>query len=581
MYQAYDIKMSTSDTSVFENNSVEESEDVEDGEIVEDEEVVEGEDVEEVENDLPTFIPLRESGSSWAEEMASEDMASEANASEANASKANASKANANEKKANEPCTSERLDNILQLDHLTKEIMDEFRDLCNGLDEKNSQYYMKRLRDKTSYSIVGKKKRKNVPVILSDVETPNKFTVLVGKGQKAVTEESVKEAAKVAAAKSKSTLTSTPIATPSATPIVTPSATPTVPNPPAIPVPVVKKHFVPIDPNSASAIRVKFKTEPCNIHSAGDDVDKKCCQFFHTSFDRRRSLLSLGNKYSYSPLNGMCPNKGCFTKTGQSCNKCHNGMEVSFHPLFYKRYRCSKGKNCANEYCPNFHNEEEDMSKVNAPRIRHYDLLDNQNFECTEREMSRNFKTQLCPKDATCMFPTHCFYYHTGKHDKRRNAQTFNYGPATCEIENCVEEECPNSHNAFETNYCSDNYKKYHCNAVWEEYCLKGKYCSFKHKNSCNKQFHEPKHYTDAGILGNNDSFYGSVPSLQCSSPLVDIEGASTQSLTQYTQPQSPTRSQNQEQADKILKEAARNLFIEVMTDFYLSNDTYDYVMMR
>eukprot|EP00746_Dinoflagellata_sp_MGD_P163617 gnl/MRDRNA2_/MRDRNA2_91766_c0_seq1.p1 gnl/MRDRNA2_/MRDRNA2_91766_c0~~gnl/MRDRNA2_/MRDRNA2_91766_c0_seq1.p1 ORF type:complete len:619 (-),score=98.71 gnl/MRDRNA2_/MRDRNA2_91766_c0_seq1:627-2483(-) len=163
-----------------------------------------------------------------------------------------------------------------------------------------------------------------------------------------------------------------------------------------------------------------FKTQRCN----GDGPtshDSKCCRMYHHRYDRRRPptgyapepcehefLQDQGNGALIADDHVICP-------FGDQCGKCHNIVELLYHPQVFKRRLCmdmlEKDTCPRGALCGFAHSraELEAHATVFSPE---------EEENPTEDFFMYRYKTQWCPQPGVHDWDA-CIYAHT-KRDMRR-----------------------------------------------------------------------------------------------------------------------------------------------------------------
>lgn len=170
---------------------------------------------------------------------------------------------------------------------------------------------------------------------------------------------------------------------------------------------------------------LSFKVFKCmgdpNSHNS------KSCPFHHHNFDRRRApdsyvpepcefefLLEHSEDQPYVGL--RCP-------LGDGCGKCHNLVELLYHPLNYKRRLCNESLSCPRgAFCAFAHSRFE---------LENHTVVYSEQEEAapTAEFFVHRFKTQWCPRDGVHDWNA-CPYAHT-KSDLRRTPSV-GYGIKRC-----------------------------------------------------------------------------------------------------------------------------------------------------
>lgn len=236
-----------------------------------------------------------------------------------------------------------------------------------------------------------------------------------------------------------------------------------------------------------------FKMHPCPSPNTHDRIH---CPYYHCEKKDRKRAYSL---YKYSSF--MCPftkdNKPC--PYGDYCLKCHNNVELNYHPNNYKK-----------RFCVNFPNEQEDCkfgkycsyahsnSEILVELLHLYDYDDS--------FFMFHFKTQFCPINHINHDRSLCVYAHNWQ-DFRRKPQEYNLIP----------EQCPNwNRNTIVLDYiegCPNQFDCIYCHG-WKEleyhpFVYKTKPCEFSAEtcnryNSCS-HYHNP---SERKFWSNKDKFF-------------------------------------------------------------------------
>jgi len=211
-----------------------------------------------------------------------------------------------------------------------------------------------------------------------------------------------------------------------------------------------------------------FKVAPCK---QGRAHDRKLCMFWHNVRDKRRPPGSYEAEPCSECFDFDTPPKTC--AQGDSCNRCHNRLELLYHPdVFKKRFcatfpnvlSCQRGSYCAfahsrEEMCAELFTEEEERSaaQVGSPAANSFYMY--------------RFKTLWCPYGVQHDWHT-CLYSHTYQ-DWRRSPK-FGYGS----------EPCPD----WEKNNTRPDYK---------DRCPRGFCCHYAHGSK--EQLYHPAYYKTNG----------------------------------------------------------------------------------
>jgi len=158
-----------------------------------------------------------------------------------------------------------------------------------------------------------------------------------------------------------------------------------------------------------------FKTQRCEDEP--NSHDSKCCGMFHHRFDRRRPPTGYSpepcvNEFlQFGEVRGdhvICP-------FGDQCSRCHNIVELLYHPLVFKRRLCMdmlEKESCPRgSLCAFAHSRMEIEAHATV-----FSAEEEQNP--TEDFFMYRYKTQWCPQPGVHDWDA-CMYAHT-KRDMRR-----------------------------------------------------------------------------------------------------------------------------------------------------------------
>ncbi|CEL97731.1 unnamed protein product [Vitrella brassicaformis CCMP3155] len=234
-----------------------------------------------------------------------------------------------------------------------------------------------------------------------------------------------------------------------------------------------------------------FKTQPCRNKAHAHD--RKICPFYHNLRDRRRPPFG---QYKAEPCEDHfdLELQSLACKKGDACDKCHNRLELLYHPEVYKQRfcatypdvsRCQRGK-----FCAFAHSREEIRCPIFSPE---------EESERTADFFMSKFKTKWCPYGIQHDWHS-CVYAHTYQ-DFRRTPE-LGYGSEPCPYWEKdkdkhahaldYEQRCPNkgfycqyAHGSKEQLYHPSYYKVMPC-ADWKAngWCPRGDLCAFYHDAS-------------------------------------------------------------------------------------------------
>jgi len=227
-----------------------------------------------------------------------------------------------------------------------------------------------------------------------------------------------------------------------------------------------------------------FKAIPCNIKSQVHD--RKQCAYFHNARDRRRVPVNYRSEqcemsFDVEDANGCC-------EDGDSCRKCHNRLELLYHPDIFKQRFCAmfpKVQDCPRgHYCAFAHSRDEIATKLLPPY---------EEWEKSDEFYMYKFKTLWCPYGVQHDWHR-CDYAHT--YQDCRRIPSLGYGSEPCPFwdKNMAlsdyEKRCPTgyrcqySHGSKEQLYHPSYYKTMPC-TDWtvSGTCPRKKQCAFFHSS--------------------------------------------------------------------------------------------------
>jgi len=227
----------------------------------------------------------------------------------------------------------------------------------------------------------------------------------------------------------------------------------------------------------------EFKTAPCSLESPASH-DHRCCPFYHSSRDRRRSIPADGLEASYQgePCPGQFDDGRLCTK-GDECALCHSTAELLYHPDFFRKRLCHQARRCPRgRFCAFAHARHELL----APHFSEEEEVDP-----SEEFIASRFKTQWCPVGGPHDWES-CVYAHTyrdwrrvpllgyASHPCPRWANSVASGsPGLSYSERCpYGMACPLAHGAKEQLYHPQFYKTSPCS---DPDCRRGPLCAFTH----------------------------------------------------------------------------------------------------
>lgn len=200
--------------------------------------------------------------------------------------------------------------------------------------------------------------------------------------------------------------------------------------------------------------------------------NQKNCPYFHSSLDRRRSLVHM--KY----ISDLCKQKE-HCPQGDNCKFSHNHFESLYHPTKYKRRFCisypGSVESCPyGNFCSYAHSEEEIGIK----------LLHNNSYDADF--LIFQYKTHFCPFSHIPHNRSSCVYAHNWQ-DLRRSPYEHPIECVPCPnweqkkflrfySEGCPQgSKCPYSHGWKEYEFHPYYYRVYPCEKG--EHCSKKKDC--------------------------------------------------------------------------------------------------------
>ncbi|CAE8588058.1 unnamed protein product, partial [Polarella glacialis] len=96
----------------------------------------------------------------------------------------------------------------------------------------------------------------------------------------------------------------------------------------------------------------KFKTMPCKVQLSASSHDHRCCPYFHSERDRRRTIF-IGADVTYASepcVNRFDDQRPC--AMGDTCHNCHSTAELLYHPDLFKKRLCHQFRHCPRgKYC--------------------------------------------------------------------------------------------------------------------------------------------------------------------------------------------------------------------------------------
>eukprot|EP00746_Dinoflagellata_sp_MGD_P007478 gnl/MRDRNA2_/MRDRNA2_114808_c0_seq1.p1 gnl/MRDRNA2_/MRDRNA2_114808_c0~~gnl/MRDRNA2_/MRDRNA2_114808_c0_seq1.p1 ORF type:complete len:633 (+),score=92.19 gnl/MRDRNA2_/MRDRNA2_114808_c0_seq1:146-1900(+) len=173
-----------------------------------------------------------------------------------------------------------------------------------------------------------------------------------------------------------------------------------------------------------------FKTQRCDGGGPASH-DSKCCLMFHHRFDRRRPP-SMGYfpepcEHEFLQEDGdgaaMVEDDRVICPAGDKCSKCHNVVELLYHPKVYKRRLCMDKANCPRGVLCAFAHSAEELEQ-HATVYNKEELV-----KPTDNFYIYRYKTLWCPLPGVHDWDS-CVYAHT-KRDIRRTPHA-GYGTRRC-----------------------------------------------------------------------------------------------------------------------------------------------------
>jgi len=239
-----------------------------------------------------------------------------------------------------------------------------------------------------------------------------------------------------------------------------------------------------------------FKVYPCK---QGRTVphDRKLCVFYHNLRDRRRPSGSYAAEPCSDCFDMEMPQPSRCSR-GDDCPKCHNRLELLYHPEVFKKRFCATYPTVAlcqrGSYCAFAHSREEIGSKL-------FNVDEEDGAGGTDDFYMYSFKTLWCPYGTQHDWHQ-CVYAHTYQ-DWRRCPQLA-YGSEPCphwartgqaEGKNVLfheyQDRCPNgflcqySHGSKEQLYHPSYYKTMPCTDQNKfRHCPRGILCAFYHSEA-------------------------------------------------------------------------------------------------
>lgn len=227
----------------------------------------------------------------------------------------------------------------------------------------------------------------------------------------------------------------------------------------------------------------EFKTLPCSIEDPTSH-DHRCCPFYHSGRDRRRTIKDgiNGAHYKGEP----CANQFDDARTcinGDACTMCHSTAELLYHPDFFRKRLCHQARRCPrSRFCAFAHNRQELL-------VPHFGTQEE--GEPTEEFVTYRFKTQWCPVGGPHDWEN-CVYAHTYRDWRRVPILGYTSHPCprwTNSVSNGTHEmgytdrclygmACPLAHGAKEQLYHPQFYKTNPCS---DSNCRRRNMCAFTH----------------------------------------------------------------------------------------------------
>eukprot|EP00397_Hematodinium_sp_SG-2012_P001590 GEMP01001594.1.p1 GENE.GEMP01001594.1~~GEMP01001594.1.p1 ORF type:complete len:1021 (+),score=211.80 GEMP01001594.1:289-3351(+) len=226
-----------------------------------------------------------------------------------------------------------------------------------------------------------------------------------------------------------------------------------------------------------------FKAIPCKNKSHLHD--RKLCPYFHNARDRRRVPVNYKSEQCEKSFDQE-DSDGAGCEDGEACDKCHNRLELLYHPEVFKQRFCAtfpKIKNCPRgSFCAFAHSRDEITGKL-------FTLVEEQ--QKTDEFYMYKFKTLWCPYGVQHDWHR-CVYAHT--YQDCRRSPILGYGSEPCPFwdKNLAlsdyEKRCPNgfccqyAHGSKEQLYHPSYYKTMPC-TDWtgSGTCPRAELCAFFH----------------------------------------------------------------------------------------------------
>ncbi len=248
-------------------------------------------------------------------------------------------------------------------------------------------------------------------------------------------------------------------------------------------------------------------------------------EIFNIKNENERRKLKIDNKFffNYGPI--ICKYKNCTHKN--ECPFSHNFKEIFYHPLIYKKIKCSLFDSCKEKNCPFFHSKNEmncdldfendkkiiDLIKnLNSYEIKNNEII-NESFFFSSNEFNPfTYKKKKCPFGKICKL-NFCLNYHNLYEDRIRNFVV--YDNILCpkifeknklkENPNCNEKDnCKFCHSIFEFNFHPKNYKKIKCENF--NNCKNQIFCPFLHQNEKEIYYNENNNENNFNNENNNEN---------------------------------------------------------------------------
>lgn len=224
-----------------------------------------------------------------------------------------------------------------------------------------------------------------------------------------------------------------------------------------------------------------FKSYPCNLFEEHNRI--KCPYYHDIRKDHKRSHSQF--KYTSFLCNYIKSNMDCPMK--DNCNKCHNNVELNYHPNNYKKRYCAcypdHIKNCKFGHFCSYAHSNNDLQV----ELLHFYAYDEQFFMF-------HFKTTYCPINHIMHDRALCVYAHNWQ-DFRRKPHEYLLRLEMCPDWNreaiilTYEDGCPRGmscrycHGRKELEYHPFYYRTKPCETS-EKDCQRGISCSFYHNQN-------------------------------------------------------------------------------------------------